>query len=127
MAAQAINPEEAVRFFKLSGQIFWVIGEDGRLEAVNPAAVSILGYSLADFRGASVFELVHPDDAATLRDILMTVQTSGTSPAFICRFRAADGSYRHLLWNAVNVDARIYATVSDITDFKRRAKARYRR
>lgn len=123
MAAQAINPEEAVRFFKLSGQIFWVIAEDGRLEAVNPAAVSILGYSLADYRGASVFELVHPDDAATLREILLIVQTSGTCPPFICRFRAADGSFRHLLWNAVKGGARIYATIADVTDFKRRAKA----
>lgn len=127
MAAQAINPEEAVRFFKLSGQIFWVIGEDGRLEAVNPAAVSILGYSVAEYHGASVFELVHPDDAAVLREILLTVHTSGTSAPFICRFRAADGSYRHLLWNAAQSGARIYATIADVTDFKRRAKARYRR
>jgi two-component system, cell cycle sensor histidine kinase and response regulator CckA len=127
MAAQAINPEEAVRFFKLSGQIFWVIGEDGRLEAVNPAAVSILGYSPTEYRGASIFELVHPDDAAILREILLTVHTSGTSPPFICRFRAADGSYRHLLWNAAQSGARIYATIADVTDFKRRAKARYRR
>jgi two-component system, cell cycle sensor histidine kinase and response regulator CckA len=127
MAAQAINPEEAVRFFKLSGQIFWVIGEDGRLEAVNPAAVSILGYSPVEYRGASIFEMVHPDDAAILREILVTVHTSGTSPPFICRFRAADGSYRHLLWNAAQSGTRIYATIADVTDFKRRAKARYRR
>ncbi|HEY7390519.1 MAG TPA: PAS domain S-box protein [Bryobacteraceae bacterium] len=127
MAAQAINPEEAVRFFKLSGQIFWVIGEDGRLEAVNPAAVSILGYSPAECRGASVFELVHPDDAASLQENILTVQTSGTSPPFICRFRAADGLYRHLLWNAAKGDERIYAAIADVTDFKRRATARYRR
>jgi two-component system, cell cycle sensor histidine kinase and response regulator CckA len=128
MAAQAINPEEAVRFFKLSGQIFWVIAEDGHLEAVNPAAVSILGYSPAEYKRARVFELVHPDDATVLRERLKTVEASGTSPPFACRFRAADGSYRHLLWNASKADARIYAAVTDVTDLpQRHERARYRR
>ncbi|HLI83199.1 MAG TPA: PAS domain S-box protein [Bryobacteraceae bacterium] len=125
MAALAVNTEDLIRFFRHSSQIFCVIAEDGRLLAVNPAATEILGCKPAEHDSYCVFDVIHPDDAPEFRRYVKTAQTSRTPPPFPCRFRAADGTYRYFLVTALKLNGRIYASALDVTEFKRRQRARY--
>jgi PAS domain S-box-containing protein len=56
---------------------------------VSPASFEVLGYAPRDLTGGTPNEIVHPDDAGTLREMLLTL-TSG------CRDRAQNEfRYRH--------------------------------
>lgn len=62
----------------------------GRLLQISPNIRSVLGYDPAAVIGTSIFDHVHPDDLATVRDRFVSPQGWGTF-----RFRHANGTW---LW-----------------------------
>jgi PAS domain S-box-containing protein len=108
------------RFFTLSLDMLSIVGFDGQRKRVNPAWERILGYSAAELAGSSVAELIHPDDRAEAMAQLEKMQRGENMVSFEARYRAKDGSYRWMLWNATPFAEQqlIYATARDITERK---------
>lgn len=73
-----------------------VLGSDGLIRYVSPAAVRVLGHDDASLVGTALFDLVHPDDIpGDLMDLVAPDDLGVGSPVEL-RLRAADGSWRHL-------------------------------
>ena len=118
------------RIFNLSLDILAVIDDRGRIVRLNPACARILGREPTSLHGASLLDIVHPDDRAATTAELKRISEGGTSADFEnrCRRFNADGSieYRWLVWNfnpdlQTRIEKRLlYAVAHDIT--QRRAR-----
>ena len=108
------------RFFTLSLDMLSIVGFDGQRQRINPAWERILGYTAAELAGSSVEELVHPDDRAAIKAQLEKLQRGENMVSFEARYRAKDGSYRWMMWNAIPFAEQqlIYAAARDITERK---------
>jgi PAS domain S-box-containing protein len=130
------------RIFNLSLDILAVIDARGRIVRLNPACARILGREPTSLSGASLLDLVHPDDRAATSIELKRISEGGISAAFEnrCRRFNEDGSieYRWLVWNfnpdlQTRIDKRLlYAVAHDITqrrarDYALQAETAFRR
>jgi PAS domain S-box-containing protein len=109
------SADELPRFWELTSDLC-VVFEDAVIVAANPAWKRVLGYEPAELVGRSAPELVHPDDLAT------TQALSGRPErllSFENRYRAADGTYRWLLWSGHRNGARWFGLAKDITESRR--------
>jgi PAS domain S-box-containing protein len=125
--------EELDRFFKLSADLLCVAGFDGYFKRLNPAWEQVLGYTREELSAQPYLDFVHPDDrnpTVTEADKLSGVDR-GRVLSFENRYRARDGTYRWLQWNAVSLSSEqaIYAAARDITERKQAKEtiARYSR
>lgn len=112
---------ELERFFNLSIDMLCIAGFDGYFKRLNSAWERTLGYSVGELTSRPFIEFVHPDDrAATLAEV-QKVTTGENTISFENRYRARDGSWRWMLWNATpfEQDQVIYAAARDITERKR--------
>ncbi|HUL66168.1 MAG TPA: ATP-binding protein [Burkholderiaceae bacterium] len=98
-----------------------VVDEDGKLTYVSPPVRKALGQPAESFVGRLAFELVHPDDAAQVRQRVLSPEVS----AFEFRARHADGDWRIL--EAIGSDMRhhpaIRGVVLNIRDISQQARA----
>jgi PAS domain S-box-containing protein len=135
-AAALLMPHlERRREDALAQNLTAVIGFDGRLQRVSAAFETLLGWRADEMVGHAVTDFVHPDDVDRTRARIDRI-ASGYRGAggFENRYRAKDGTYRWLLWNAhvVPHEKRFYSAGKDITDRKsneialRESEARYR-
>ena len=91
--------EERDRFFALSMDMMSIVHLDGRIQRVNLAYQTVLGFSEEELLASSLFELVHPDD------LPMTIAAyenlaKGLPVDFMeNRLRCKDGSYRWVAWS----------------------------
>jgi len=112
--------EELHRYFTLSIDMLCIANFEGYFVRLNPAWERALGYSIADLTESPFIEFVHPDDrGATLAEVQKLSKGEDTI-SFENRYRAKDGSYRWLLWNATpfTEEQLIYAAARDITERK---------
>ncbi|MHB8294739.1 MAG: putative bifunctional diguanylate cyclase/phosphodiesterase [Acidimicrobiales bacterium] len=79
-----------------SGDLITLVSADGTIVYVSPSVTALYGHDRAELLGRSLVELVHPDDAETVRSTL--AEAGGLSPGdrrrFECRLSCADGSWR---------------------------------
>ncbi|MFQ6044855.1 MAG: PAS domain S-box protein [Gemmatimonadales bacterium] len=91
-------------FFELSRVLLCIAGYDGYFKRLNAAWEKTLGYAREELLAKPWMEFVHPEDreatAATAKQI---IERGEEVIDFEHRFRAKDGSYRALRWNAVPV------------------------
>ncbi|MEM1057523.1 MAG: PAS domain-containing sensor histidine kinase [Bacteroidota bacterium] len=74
-----------------------VVDGFGRYVYASPSIREHLGLEPNDLIGTNAFEGVHPDDVeSTMNVFLEAIGTPGSARAMEYRYRAADGSYRHL-------------------------------
>jgi diguanylate cyclase (GGDEF)-like protein/PAS domain S-box-containing protein len=73
-----------------SADMIILVGRDERRLYVSPACRTILGYEPEEMLEIRASDAVHPDDAATLADV---VANGGTLQALVYRMRRKDGSY----------------------------------
>lgn len=107
---------ERDRLWRLSRDLFAVIGFDGRLRSVNPAAEAILARPLGQIEGEDFRRFVHPDDRPAAEETHARLVQGQAILGFEMRFGRPDGSWRHLAWTAVSEDGLIYGTARDVTD-----------
>jgi len=121
------------RIFNLSLDILAVIDHRGRITRLNPACARILGREPSSLQGASLLDLVHPEDRASTSAELERISEGGIGSAYEnrCRRFNPDGTieYRWLVWN-FNPDLQtrgdkrlLYAVAHDITQRRVRQHA----
>ena len=104
------------RMWRLSGDIMLVARAEGPIVAVNPAWRATLGWDEPHLVGASLFDLVHPDDLARTQAAMAALESDGRlAPNFQNRYRHRDGGYRWIAWNASRSDDLMVAVGRDVT------------
>ncbi|MDP8909037.1 MAG: HD domain-containing protein [Chloroflexota bacterium] len=90
---------------------------EGYFTRLNDSWERTLGWSSDELRSRPLIEFVHPDDRERTLIELGNVSAGQNAVSFRNRYRARDGSYRWLEWNAcVDTDqAIIHANARDIT------------
>jgi diguanylate cyclase (GGDEF)-like protein/PAS domain S-box-containing protein len=109
---------ERDRFVTSAQDMFVVAGLDGFFVDVNPAAERILSRTRAQLLAEPFMSLVHPDDLERSAEAASRLRSGLSVEGFRNRYRAADGTYRWICWNAVPDLRRhqFYASGRDETD-----------
>jgi PAS domain S-box-containing protein len=110
---------ERDQLWRSSQDIFVVVDAEGVIQAVNPAAMKILGYTADEMLGQAVFAFVHPDDRQLTLEALIHSRTADL-PIFENRYRHKDDSYRVISWVATPQGGLIYASGRHVTEERRR-------
>ena len=116
----ARNDSMLDRFFALSIDLLCIAGYDGYFKRLNPAWERVLGYSVDELTSSPFLEFVHPDDRAATTAEMRGLATGHTTISFENRYRAKNGKYRWMSWNATPYPEQqlIYAAARDITEHK---------
>ncbi|HET8673831.1 MAG TPA: PAS domain S-box protein, partial [Thermoleophilaceae bacterium] len=123
--------ERSGRLFSISLDLMAAFGPDGRFTQVNPAWSEVLGWRDEELIGRRAIEFIHPEDVERTRAASAAkLEESDRIEGVENRFRCRDGSYRWLLWSAVESrsEGATYAVAKDVTDQKkldRLFRARY--
>jgi len=108
------------RFFSLSLDLLSIVGLDGYFRQLNPSWERTLGYTNEELTSRPFREFVHPDDHEATLAAMRKLAAGELVIRFENRYRAKDGSYRWLEWNATpHVEEQIiYAVAHDVTERK---------
>ncbi|WP_165390910.1 PAS domain-containing protein [Pseudoduganella lutea] len=113
LAERTIEHEQ---IWQLSQDLLGVTDSSGRWISVNPAFSRIFGWDTEALLGRTSEWLEHPDDREQTRQEIRKLGKGDTTIKFENRFRAKDGSYRWLCWNAVPHGGRVFCVARDVTD-----------
>jgi PAS domain S-box-containing protein len=110
------------RLFNLSLDMLCIAGFDGYFKRLSPSWERTLGFTADDLMSKPYVEFIHPEDRQPTIAAAAQVESGTEIIKFRNRYRAKDGNYRWLSWNAVPFPERqlVYAVARDITDVKRR-------
>jgi PAS domain S-box-containing protein len=103
-------------FFSESLDLLAVADMQGYFRRVNPEWVRALGYSVEELEGARYLDLVHPDDLEATAQAMRRLAEGRPELRFVNRYRASDGTYRHLEWRAFPRGDLVYAAARDLTE-----------
>ena len=109
---------ERLQIWNVSQDLLLVADLDGKYLSVNPAWTLVLGWSEHELLGKNSYWLVHPDDREKIRSEAKQLAARELTPRFEVRFRHRNGTYRWLLWKAVQDQSCIYAMAADVTGLK---------
>jgi PAS domain S-box-containing protein len=113
------NPAKAEsalnKFYALSLDLFYIRGENGYFQQLNPVWEDVLGWTATDLLHTPWQEWVHPHDV----DKTLTSEKQLSSNDIVeyqNRYRHKDGSYRSLSWRVSQAeDGLVYGVGKDIT------------
>ncbi len=113
--------QELQRYFTLSLDMLCVASYAGYFVRLNPVWERTLGYTLEELTSTPLLHFVHPEDRAATVEQMSRLSQGEDTISFENRYRAKDGSYRWMLWNATPFaqEQLIYAAARDITERKR--------
>ncbi|MFA6311414.1 MAG: PAS domain S-box protein [Sterolibacterium sp.] len=106
--------ERYLRLFMLSDDPMYIVDSLGHFVQVNPAMISLTGYSEAQLVSRPFLDFVVREDRERTAD---EVNLQRSSSRFVNRYRCNDGRTVCLSWNAYrdNRDGLTYATARDFT------------
>ena len=111
---------ERSRTWLVTPDLLSVIDRDGKLEAINPAWTTTLGWSEEELLAFPAFTMLHPDDLSASRAAFMGLTGEHALVGLENRLVHRDGSHRWLSWTIVPESGRFYCTARDITQDKAR-------
>lgn len=120
-AAESEAREERDRLWRNTQDLQVIIDSEGRFLDVNPAFTNILGWTIAELVGKTVFDLIIPDEGATQN--ALEHARDQTLMAFENRYRHKYGGFRWFSWVATPQAGLIYASARHITAEKEQAEA----
>ncbi len=103
-----------------------LVSSDGTIRYTSPSTSRILGYADEELVGRRAFELIHPDDHASIRARLAEgLQQLGQSVIAECRVRHKDGSWRliEIVANNLLAEPSVRAIVLNYRDITERRQA----
>jgi PAS domain S-box-containing protein len=120
------HSEERFRLIvdSIPGFVF-TLSAAGRVELLNRQALEYFGQTMEEWKSATDFEHVHPDDLPRVRDAYSRWLQTGQPQDLELRQRRADGAYRWFQSRALparDVEGRVtgwYILLTDIDDRKR--------
>jgi len=111
-----LKQAELDSFFTESLDLLCIADAHGTLRRLNPEWERTLGYRVEEMEGRQFLDFLHPDDVdATIRAVELLLEGQGERRA-VTRFRAKDGNYRWLEWQAFPRGGMVYAAARDLTD-----------
>ncbi|MGC1271308.1 MAG: PAS domain S-box protein, partial [Croceibacterium sp.] len=114
--AEAAHAKDRERLWTISQDLMLVCDYDGRITAINPSALRLLGWAEGDMIGRLITDFVHADDLADTIAEVIKIGEGATTLAFENRYRTSEGEYRLFAWTAVPDGTRIHAVGRDITN-----------
>jgi PAS domain S-box-containing protein len=114
--------EDPDAYYELSTELLAAVDLEGYFHWVNPVWERTLGHGVDDLVGRPIVEFVHHDDLARTSAELQRLTGGGSEPVtFESRFRAADGGYVWLEWQARPSpdEGLIRAVARDLTERRR--------
>jgi len=124
--AEAQTTRDRDRIWALSQEIMLICDFAGVIDAVNPSALRLLGWSEDEMIGRTIAEFLHPEDLRRTAEELAKLARGLMAHGFENRYRTKDGKFRLLDWTAVPDGGRIHAVARDITRERETAEARTR-
>ncbi|MES2618760.1 MAG: PAS domain S-box protein [Bacteroidota bacterium] len=113
--------KEFEHFFNNSNDLSCIANNDGFFEIINPCFEQALGYSHNELSNYPFIDFVHPDDIAATITEYEKLKAGATVIHFHNRYRAKNGNYLLLDWNATPnpITGKIYCIARDITARKK--------
>lgn len=117
MISEQCLPEEALRFFGVSQEMFAILHLDGSVRRLNAAWERTLGFAGTDIVGQSFFDFVHPDYRSAAIAHFEDLLTLGGAVCFTNRYSGRDSSYRWISWSMTSSPGEpfVYASARDVT------------
>jgi PAS domain S-box-containing protein len=117
-ACSKMDEEDFSLFFDLSTDLISVVDPDGYFKKINPAFISLLGYSEVELQLQLFQNFVHPEDQAHTLKAFQDLKSGITPVCFENRFIKKDGGYCWLSWSISLVveKGHLYSIGRDITD-----------
>ncbi|MDV3455652.1 PAS domain-containing protein [Sphingomonas sp. HF-S4] len=111
----AARTAERDRMWRLSGDLFLVIGQRWEIRAVNPAVTPLLGYTPEEVVGERFVRFFHPDE---FEQLTLAIRVVAQAPLrdFVARLRAKDGTWRRFAWSAATGQGEAYVIGRDVTE-----------
>ena len=109
--------------WELSSDLMLRCGFDGLITAVNPAWTDMLGWRENELVGASLFDLIHPDDMERTRVGARELSEGIGHARFDNRCRHRDSSYRWISWSARSAEGLINAVGRNVTADREQVEA----
>lgn len=106
-----------------SSDIVTLLDADGRIRYTSSSIRRVLGYEPEARVGGSTFELIHPDDQERARSAFAaSIREPGVTLSVEVRMRHADGSWRYIEANGINLlaDPSVRAIVLNSRDITER-------
>jgi PAS domain S-box-containing protein len=108
------------QLFNFAPDIIAISNFEGYFKKVNPAACSLLEYTLEEFLQQPITYFVHPDDRELLTYQLKSQQNKAETFYFENRYITKSGRIKWLSWasNTLLEEGLIFSVATDITDEK---------
>jgi diguanylate cyclase (GGDEF)-like protein/PAS domain S-box-containing protein len=107
---------EARAFFEQSLDLLAIATLEGLFTRLNPSWQALLGYADDELTSRPFLEFVHPEDQERTLSAVAELKAGQEVRAFRNRYRAKDGSYHWLDWNARPIDdGRLFCVARDVT------------
>src|SRR5207244_13111142 len=122
--------EQSERWFRAlteeSGDTVAALDAAGNVQYASPTTPRLLGYSVSEFVGQNVLDLMHPDDRPRVMKLFgELLQTPGVTLSGEFRFKHANGTWQWLEGAGTNLlhDPSVRGVVSNYRDITARRQA----
>jgi len=86
--------------FKLSPDLILIAALDGCIIKANPALQQLLGLTMEQLAGNSLYDYIHPEDVLPAREKMKQLSLGGAVHSFMARVRSVGHDYRSIQWAA---------------------------
>jgi diguanylate cyclase (GGDEF)-like protein/PAS domain S-box-containing protein len=106
------------RFFDYAVDMLCIADHEGYFRRVNRSFGRVLGYARDELLARPFLEFVHPDDRVETLAETKRLSSGQLCLAFENRYRAKDGTFRHLSWTCYPdpETGLLYAVARDVTE-----------